>query len=166
MLRNSKMEVHYLKCRKPLGPGVIDRYPRLQVLDAGLIAGKEHLEYAVKQAEKAFERRCNISGDPLIEPIVRASAQRQIRKALEAFGVKNSRRVYVLCDELPSGLLDEYGCVECEPEPLTRDSYDALKKAFKVGEKEISAVAGREFEERARALLEIIKERIALLEAG
>lgn len=155
----------YLECRKSLGPDVVDKYPRLQVLDAGLIAGKEHLEYAVEQAEKAFKRGCNISADPLIEIIVRASAQRQIRKALETLGVKNSRRVYVLCEELPPRLLEEYGCVECEEE-ITRDKYDALKEAFKVGEKEISAVAGRDFGERAEALVEIIKERIALLEAA
>ncbi len=160
------MRVYYIECSKPLGVEVLDRYPYIQVLDAGRIAGREHIEYALSQAEKAFQRGSNISGDPLIEAIVRASAQRQIKKALEIFGVKKSRKVYIMSEELPSELLSEYGCMEKNEDAITEEKYKVLKETYGIGEKEISAVAGEEFEERVMALKNIIKERIALLEAS
>lgn len=158
------MRVYHLTCKKRMGKEVLEEYPDIQAVDAGLVAGKDHLEYAVEQAEKAFKRGTNICSDPKIEALVRASAQRQIKKALELFGVNNSREVYVLCEKLPSGILKKYDCVEDSSDDITRDKYEALKKAFNVEDAEISAVSGDKFEERLKALKSIIKERIALLE--
>lgn len=160
-----ELKAYYIECSRPLGSEVFDKYPHIQVLDAGLIAGRDHIEHALSQAKKAFERGSNISSDPLIEPIVRASAQRQIKKALDIFGIKNSRKAYVLAGELPVELLTEYGCVERGGEDITGEKYEALKKAFSIREAEISAVAGKEFKDRVKALQDAIKERITLLEA-
>lgn len=158
------MRVYCLRCRKPLGKEVVERFKGIQVVDARYVAGREHLEFALAQAEKAFEQGSNISKDPMIELLVRASAQRQIKKALELFGVNNSREVYIIGEELPSGLVHSYGCEEVEPR-ITRGKYGRLREKFGVGEAEIAAVAGHDYEARVEALKNIIKERIALLEA-
>lgn len=159
-----KMKVYCLKCRRPFGREVVEKYRDLQVIDSRYVAGKEHLEFALAQAEKAFQRKTNISKDLMMEALVRASAQRQIKKALETYGVQNSKSVYVLGKELPKALLDDYGCVEAAP-GIDEKKYEDLKDKFEVTEEEIDAIAGSGFDERIAALKEIIKERIALLEA-
>jgi tRNA threonylcarbamoyladenosine modification (KEOPS) complex Cgi121 subunit len=157
------MRVYSLKCRRTIGKEIIEEYRDLQVIDSMYVAGKEHLEFALAQAEKAFQRKTNISKDPLMEVIVRASAQRQIKKALETYGVQNSKSVYVLGEELPRELLDDYGCVEAEL-GIDENKYEDLVDKFEVTEEEIGAITGASFNERVKALKEIIKERIALLE--
>jgi KEOPS complex subunit Cgi121 len=157
------MKVYCLRCRKALGKEVVEKYRDIQVVDARYVAGREHLEFALTQAEKAFKRGSNISNDPMMEVLVRASAQRQIKKALELFGVNGSREVYIIGKELPLELIRSYGCEEVEPR-ISRGKYRRLKEKFGIGEAEIAAVAGRDYEARVEALKNIIKERVALLE--
>ncbi|MEK6976770.1 MAG: KEOPS complex subunit Cgi121 [Candidatus Hydrothermarchaeota archaeon] len=154
-----------LRCAKAVPKEALKRYPGVQFLDARLVAGMEHLEFAISQAEKAFQRGENISSDPLFEVLVRASAQRQIKRALELVGLKGGREVILLCHEVPEALLQEYGCRE-DPGVLAigRDKYELLKEAFGIGEAELDAVAGEGFAERSTALVEAIKERIAILQ--
>lgn len=154
-----------LRCAKAVPKEALARYPGVQLLDARLVAGLEHIEFAIAQAERAFQRGENISSDPLIEVLVRASAERQIKRALEVFGLKGSREVVLLCQEVPEALLQEYGCHE-DPSVLEigKEKYEALKEAFGVGEAELNAVAGEDFVERSKALVEAIKERIAILQ--
>jgi KEOPS complex subunit Cgi121 len=158
-----KMKVHCLKCSRTLGKEVVEKYRDIQVIDSRYVAGKEHLEFALAQAEKAFQRKTNISKDLMMEALVRASAQRQIKKALETYGVQNSKSVYVLGEELPRSLLDDYGCIEVSP-GIDERRYRDLKERFEVTEEEVDAIAGASFDERVDALKGIIKERIALLE--
>ncbi len=157
------MKVYCLKCSRALGKEVVEKYRDLQVIDSRYIYGKEHLEFALSQAEKAFQRKTNISKDLMMEVLVRASAQRQIKKALETHGVQNSKSVYALGKELPRALLDDYECVEAEP-GIDERKYKELKGRFEVTEEEIGAIAGTGFDECIEALKEIIKERIAMLE--
>ena len=158
------MKVYSLKCSKALGKEVIEEYRALQVIDSKYVFGREHLEFAFSQAEKAFQRKTNISKDLMMEVLVRASAQRQIKKALEIYGVQNSKLIYALGEELPKELLDDYGCIEAKP-GIDERKYEDLVDKFEVTVEEIGAVAGAGFDERVKALKEIIKERIALLEA-
>jgi KEOPS complex subunit Cgi121 len=154
-----------LRCRIPVGKEVLEKYPGIQVLDARYIAGEDHLRFAVSQAEKAAERGRNLSPNPLYEVLLRASAQRQIRKAIEAFGVEGSREIIALGEEIPRGFLEEYGC-RSAPEifEVDEEKFEALKEFFSLSEEEIEAMAGGEVGERRVALREAIKERIALLE--
>ena len=59
-----------------------------QLLDAGLVAGREHLFISVFNALRAFEMGLNVSSDLGMEALTFASAQRQIAKAIKLMGIK------------------------------------------------------------------------------
>lgn len=61
----------------------------IQLLDARGIAGKEHIYNAVIHAINSFKRKNNIANDLGMEICLRASAQRQISRAIEILGLKN-----------------------------------------------------------------------------
>lgn len=58
----------------------------VQVLDAGLVAGRGHLRSAVAHANRSFERGENVADDRAVEILLYAAGRRQIRQAL-AMGV-------------------------------------------------------------------------------
>ncbi len=157
------MKILPLKCRKPLNKEVLEKYKDVQIIDSGFVAGKEHIEFAVSQAEKAFKRGENFSNDFFIEVLVRASAQRQIKKAIEIFGLRNSRKVILICERLPERLLREYECEEATLE-IDEGKYERIKGLFGIDEREIKTVA-RSGEEKKNVLADIVKDRIALIPA-
>jgi KEOPS complex subunit Cgi121 len=59
----------------------------VQLLNADGVAGQEHIIHATNQALESFKRNDNIANDLGLEICVRASAQRQISKALELLGL-------------------------------------------------------------------------------
>jgi KEOPS complex subunit Cgi121 len=63
----------------------------IQLINAEGIAGYEHALHATLHAIKSFERNENIANDLGIEICVRASAQRQISKALDILGIKEGQ---------------------------------------------------------------------------
>lgn len=155
------MKIEFLKCEKLIGKEVIEKYKNLQVLNSRYIAGREHVEFALNQANKAFERGENISDNLLVELIVRASANRKIKRAFELYGLP-SKEVVVLGNRVPN--FREYNCVSTRGE-MTPERYEEIKKIFDAQEKEIGVISRRDFKSRAKTLQEIIKERIALLNA-
>ncbi|MEE8168150.1 MAG: KEOPS complex subunit Cgi121 [Candidatus Hydrothermarchaeales archaeon] len=157
------MEIFFLRRKKAVGKEFLERYSDLQVLDSRYIAGREHIEFALNQAEKAFEEGTNISKKLFVEILVRASCQRQIKKALALFSL-GSREIVVICKELPEEL-SRYGCQELAEE-VFEDKYEGIKEAFEITETEILAVSGEAFHDRVNALKEIIKERVALVAIG
>lgn len=155
-----EMNVFCLRCRKPVGVEVLKKFKDMQVIDSRLVAGNEHIKFAISQAEKSFKRLENVSSNFFIEVLVRASGQRQIKKALSLFGVRNSRRVVVISNELPRDFLKEYCCVE-EDVKIDGRKYSAIKKQFEITEKEISTIGI----EKNEALKSLVKDRIALIPA-
>ncbi len=155
-----------LKCKLALNKEVLEKLHGVQIVDSRCVAGEEHLRFAIEQAEKAFKRGENVSRDFLVEVLVRASAQRQIKVALDIFGLRDSKQVVAICESLPQEFFGSYGCeVSEEVLKISEEKYEALKKTFHVAEKEIAAVADTDFPSRCAALQSIIKERIALLPA-
>ncbi|AUB54840.1 MULTISPECIES: KEOPS complex subunit Cgi121 [Methanobacterium] len=75
----------------------------IQLINARGIAGEKHILQATLQAIKAFERNKNMAKDLGLEICVRASAQRQISRALKILGIGNGKMdicmVAVDCDE-------------------------------------------------------------------
>ncbi|MEM2673970.1 MAG: KEOPS complex subunit Cgi121 [Candidatus Bathyarchaeia archaeon] len=69
---------------------------QVQVLDATLVAGFEHIYFAVLNALKSFKSGLNISKSLAIEILLFASGQDQIKRAIEIFGIKPSSRNIVL----------------------------------------------------------------------
>lgn len=156
------MKILPLRCKKPLNKEILEKYKHVQIIDSRLVAGKEHIEFAISQAEKAFKRGENLGNDFFIEVLVRASAQRQIKKAIEIFGLKNSREVILICEKLPEQMLREYECKEASLE-INEEKYERIKRLFGIDEKEIrTAARGRE---KKNVLKNIVKDRIALIPA-
>lgn len=67
----------------------------IQLLNADGIAGTQHIIHATIHALNAFKRSDKIARDLGLEICVRASAQRQISKALDILGLKKVTITYV-----------------------------------------------------------------------
>lgn len=153
-----------LRCKRPPGIEALERYKDVQLIDPAYVAGEEHLNSAISQAEKAFLRKENISTNPLIEVLVRASLTGQIKNAFETLGLRGSNEVIAISEEYPKGLIEEYGCVEDKSIlDIDEKKYERIKEVFGIGEREIMAVSGPGFTDRVRTLQRVITERIALI---
>jgi KEOPS complex subunit Cgi121 len=116
----------------------------IQLLNADGIAGKEHILHAAEQAIKAFKRKQNIANDLGLEICVRASAQRQISKALEILGLKkglnNICAVIINCD---SGVDKELELLlgKTDDTILKPDIY-SLNELYQISDEEIENSGG------------------------
>ncbi len=155
------MIILFLKCGKPINKEILERYKKIQVIDSRNLLCEEHLKYAIEQAKKAFERNQNISKDFFIEVVVRASAQNQIKKAFEIFGLNNSHEIAIFGEEIPEEVVKKYECKEKELE-IDERRKKRIKRIFNISDTEIRT---RNLDEK-EILLNIIKERIALTFVG
>ncbi len=159
------MKIVPLLCNSPPEAEALRRY-RIQLLNARNIAGREHVAFAVEQARRAFERGENISSDFLIEVLVRASATRQIKVAIERLGIGHTGEIVALGEEIPDEFLRRYFCRECDDVlEVTQEKYQRLKEIYGITEEEIRTLAEENFQSKVQVLKELIKERIALLNA-
>jgi tRNA threonylcarbamoyladenosine modification (KEOPS) complex Cgi121 subunit len=148
------------------------REAHVQFFDAKLIAGKQHLYFAALNALKAFEKKSNISSSLAVEALLYASAQRQIRKAVDTLGVKqDSSEVAVLiiaenkqgtndCLKIVSGLVP--GEREDAVLELTDEKIGDIRKLFGISDLEIDAKLRRKGLEK-EALADLVIEHVALL---
>jgi len=144
----------------------------VQFFDAELIAGWEHLYFAVLNALKAFENRLNISNSLAVEILLYASAQRQIKKAVELLGIKPDSlnvAVLVLADTelkanktLKAILHLMPGKNDDSVLELTNEKIDGIKKLFGISEPELNAKLERKGMEK-KALTDLVIEHVALL---
>jgi KEOPS complex subunit Cgi121 len=148
------------------------REAHIQFFDAKLIAGQQHLHFAALNALKAFEKKLNISSSLAIEVLLYASAQRQIRKAVNMLGIKphSSQIAVLVIDEtkrgadvaleavskLISGERDDHVL------ELTDEKFVGVKKLFSVSDLEIEAKLRKEGLEM-EALVDLVIEHVALL---
>ncbi len=148
------------------------REAHVQFFDAKLIAGQQHLYFAAVNALKAFEKKSNISSSLAIEALLYASAQRQIRKAVDTLGVKqdSSQVVVLIIAENKQGMDD---CLKVVSRlipgerndavlELTDEKIGGIKKLFGISDLEIEAKLRRKGLER-EALADLVIEHVALL---
>ncbi len=139
----------------------------IQVINADMVAGKEHLEHAINQAIKAFNKGRNIAKNILLEVLVRLSGQRQIRHAIDKFGIKPGVRNIVIISKdksLIESFVKKYKCKEDEDIlKVDEEKYKRLKEIFGIEDSEIEAFNPKNFEEKIDILKKLIIERIALL---
>jgi KEOPS complex subunit Cgi121 len=144
----------------------------VQFFDAKLIASWQHLYFAALNALKAFEEKLNISNSLAVEVLLYASAQRQIRKAVDMLGIKpDSSHVAVLViaetkqeaditleaiSKLISGKRDDH-ILE-----LTDEKFEGIKRLFGISDLEIEAKLKKEGLEK-EALVDLVIEHVALL---
>ena len=144
----------------------------VQFFDAKFIASQQHLHFAALNALRAFEKKLNISSSLAVEVLLYASAQRQIRKAVDMLGIKpDSSQVAVLViaetkqgantaleavSKLISGERDDHVL------EVTDEKFEGVKKLFGVSDLEIEAKLRRKGLER-EALADLMIEHVALL---
>lgn len=144
----------------------------VQLFDANLIAGHEHLYFAALNALRAFESDMNICKRLALETLLYASAQRRIKKAVELLGVKaGSSEVAVLvvaeteaeiCETLKA--ISEFIQCKCDDKviELSDKKVEAIKELFGISELELEAkLEKRGFEKEA--LINLVIEHMALL---
>lgn len=134
----------------------------VQAVNAGAIAGKGHIEYAVEKAVQSFKDKRNLARDMGMEIMLYLRGRRQIERALD-MGVKpgDNEIAFIIVGEhaekaLPAvhSLLDE---VDESVIDYSHKKDDLLKKLFEITPAEIEIVG----EEKIPLL---VRERSALLE--
>ncbi len=50
------MEILFLECKESLDKDLMEEYKDIQILNSKYIAGRTHLEFALTQAKRAFDR--------------------------------------------------------------------------------------------------------------
>jgi len=143
----------------------------VQFFDAELVATWQHLYFAVLNAMLAFENERNISKSVAMEVLLYASAQRQIRKALQLIGVKcDSANVAIViigetADSVKTVLSAVSKRIGAEPEEtvleVSKEKLQGIREAFGITEKELETVM--EKNDVKRALVNLVIERMALL---
>lgn len=136
----------------------------VQLLNADGIAGREHILHAAQQAIYAFKRNENISKDLGLEICVRASAQRQISKALQILGLKEGLNnicvVVVGCDNSVDKENDN--SVDKGLELLLGKRDDTLLKADTFHLKDLYQISDEEIENSGN-ITRVMIERTSLL---
>ncbi len=162
----ANVEAFIEKAKKSVGENI-----EVQFFDAGFVATWQHLYFAALNALKAFKNRENISKSLAIETLLYASAQRQIRKAMELLGVKqNSREIAVLIIGENVGEVDSAlhavsknvdGKRDDEVLELSREKIGKIRNAFEISDVELEAVARGDAVDKA--LTDLVIERMVLL---
>jgi tRNA threonylcarbamoyladenosine modification (KEOPS) complex Cgi121 subunit len=143
----------------------------VQFFDAELVATWQHLHFGVLNALLAFKNERNISKSVAMEVMLYASAQRQIKKAIDFMGVKcdSANVAVVIIDEHPDSVKAALSVVSkrigAEPDEavlgLSRKKAQRICEAFGITEKELEAVMEKGNVEQA--LVKLVIERMALL---
>ncbi len=152
------MKVRAYRCEKPVDFEKLVGFKEVHAVDSTLLYGIGHVESAFHLATRAMDRGENISSSDFVETIVRASGQRQIKKAIAMFGLNGSREIVIYGEKISEEVESHLGAVDTEIK-IDGKKLDALKNAFSISDTELYAVSDTPFE----AIKDLIKERIALL---
>jgi KEOPS complex subunit Cgi121 len=143
----------------------------VQFFNAELVATWQHLYFAVLNALTAFRNKTNVSKSVAVEVMLYASAQRQIRKAIELVGVKRDSATVaaVIIGESPDAVKAALSSISkrvgSEPDEtvlaLSKTKMHNIRRAFSISEIEVATVmkAGN----IEQALVDLVVERVALL---
>ncbi|MFB6352676.1 MAG: KEOPS complex subunit Cgi121 [Halobacteriales archaeon] len=136
----------------------------VQALDARYVAGREHLEAAVRMARRAIEHDDAIADDPALEVLLYAAGRRQIARALTMGVPDGGGPLVVVVDgtvtgDNPDGEAAAAATVADRLE--TAETLDAardeaaIREYFDVGDEELAATDA--------SLEDLVVERVALL---
>jgi KEOPS complex subunit Cgi121 len=137
----------------------------IQAVDATKVAGRRHVDCAVRNAMRSFRDHRNIATDLGVEILLHLSACRQIRKALE-MGVHEGEMDVLLIvvgakKSIVRAATQLTGLIRSDPRVIEYDETKnaPLMHAFKITEQEIAAAGGH-----AR-IPGLVRERLALFDA-
>jgi KEOPS complex subunit Cgi121 len=144
----------------------------VQFFDAKHVAGPQHLYFAALNALNTFKKNTNISNNLAVETLLYASAQRQIKKAVNMLGIKqDSPEVAALIITDSSHKTSDHLRLVTKTVPGERDDgvleltdkkIGNIKKLFRISDLEFEAKLEKEGQEK-EALTDLIIERMALL---
>lgn len=147
------------------------RETAVQMLNADLVATWQHLYFAVINALTAFYTKNNISKNVAVEIILYASAQRQIRQAIELIGVRcNTANVAVVItsenqNAVASALDSVSKHTRSKPDGTVLDLSDSkilgIRSAFNISETELKTIG--KSDTIHQGLVDLVCERMALL---
>jgi KEOPS complex subunit Cgi121 len=140
----------------------------IQVFDATVVYGKDHLLSATIHAKRAFEQQTNATNSLALEILLYAAGERQIQKAIKKMGVKKGLHefVFVLTDESDTDnqknvdeaviqrLLQTFQ--QTRDETVIRGTKETLKR-YGITDKELSTVPEDKYGD-------LILEKIALVD--
>lgn len=123
------------RTREFSGPGTI------QLLQAQKVAGEEHLLHATHQALLAFQRNENLSQDLGMEICLRASAQRQISRAIQLLGIIEGKQAVaaVLVDCPGDSLPQLESLLGTRDDTVLKEDPERLKQIYKISDQELYA---------------------------
>ncbi len=146
----------------------VDKYSKkndvlIQVFDADLIFGKNHLISAYNHARRAFENSANTAKSIEMELLLYASGERQLKLAIPKMGVKkgNANIALVFIDDTDKGMDNKINEFVLElllkkNDKVLEGSLNTLKK-FGLNDSEIKTVAKDRYED-------LILEKIAMVD--
>jgi len=142
----------------------------IQFFDAELIATQEHLYFAVLNALQVFKNKTNYSKSLAMETMLYASAQRQIKRAIERCGIKPQTKnmAIIIIDTDPKQIQDVLQavtkCVGKQPDErvleMTKVKEEKIKKTFEIIDTELRTI---ESCNQKKAIVNLVIERVALL---
>jgi KEOPS complex subunit Cgi121 len=137
----------------------------IQAINAKNIAGREHVDYAVKKAIKSFENGKNIAKDLGLEILLYISARRHIQKAL-TLGVREGPinvLFIVIGDETEAkkalAALGKMVAVKPEVMDYNESKRSHIMETFNITDAEVDAAGGHE------KIPMLVIERVALFDA-
>jgi len=143
----------------------------MQFFDAGLIATQEHLYFGALNALQAFQNKTNISKSPAMETMLYASAQRQIKKAIQRCGIKpeTTSMAVIMIGEDPTQIKTMReainSCVGVEPDEkvleMSNLKEQKIIETFHITDQELKTVMKND--KREEAIVNLVVERVALL---
>jgi len=137
-----------------------------QIVDAGRVAGRDHLFMAAVNAARSTETGMAVSKSITVETILYASAQDQITKALARMGVNvATRRVALMVfahsreevEEAYNRVAKRLGTEDDGVLEIDSEKVRALREVYNIGDEELEAAGG------LSALGGLIVERGSLL---
>jgi len=134
----------------------------VQAVNADLIAGRGHVEFAANKAVEAFENKANLARDPGMETMLYLRGRRQIERALE-LGVReggNNVAIAIIGDDPDSAVPEVRAVLDEVDEKVVDYSHDkdkALMALYEITPAEIEIVG-------IERIPLLVRERSALLE--
>jgi len=142
----------------------------VQFFNGDLVATWQHLYFALLNALTAFKNKSNISKSLAVETMLYASAQHQIRRAVELLGIKpNTRNIAVVVvgrdvDTVEAGVsaVSRSGKVQVDDSVLKISNAKTrkIRESFGISDTELETMKKDGLEE---ALVDLVIERMALL---
>ncbi|MGM0770822.1 MAG: KEOPS complex subunit Cgi121 [Halobacteriota archaeon] len=134
----------------------------IQGINADMVAGREHVDSAIRKAMRAMDNGTNVANDLGVEIMRYASGKRQIGEAF-SIGLTEGQMnaLFIIIGETASvdaAVTDLSGSIDTSPLIAYSDTKkDALVSQFSITENEIAAVGDEK-------IPELVLERVALVD--